>query len=523
MGLVQRQLNLGRPLIVVHVDFSRAFDLINRNILFYKLYKSGFRGRVIDSLIDLYRKTSYRVKIGNKISENIRETVGVNQGGIASPFLFREYLSDVKDYLDEYTGICLEEEILIHELFADDLYLVSDMTVNSQKQLNGLRKFCSPNQMIANTIKTKFMVYGRIENVKLYLDGKEIEQVDKYKSLGTILNSVKVHHGNIFKHNVDYLNNRAKKAIFGIQKKLKHIASIPPTHMFYLYETLIQPILLYGSDIWGATPQCTKDIDNVFLWFVRCVLGIKATTCNIITIGESGIIPPHVKCHENVILNFIRLNFISKGSVVKTVFNELELLHNNGIHCWYTQVLDLCKKYDIDPMVYSYNTCTKTDIRRIIRSQYITSWKSDLQDRCKYPILRLYNNIKSNFGRENYLSLIKNNKYRIAMSRFRASSHTLEIERGRYTIPITPIGNRLCHICNVVEDEFHFLLQCQLYSNERRALFNQISEILPEFVRLPDPNRFVFLLCNEHNSILSWVGKFIYNSFNKRTEYYSTT
>ena len=83
------------------------------------------------------------------------------------------------------------------------------------------------------------MTYGPIKNVNLYLDGQQIEQVNTYKSLGTILNSVKTTRGNIFKHNPEYLNNRAKKAIFGIQKKLKHVPNMLPTHMFYLYDTYI--------------------------------------------------------------------------------------------------------------------------------------------------------------------------------------------------------------------------------------------------------------------------------------------
>ena len=61
-GLVQRQLHLGKNLIVVHVDFSQAFDLVNRSILFCKLYRTGYRGRVVETLFDLYKKTSYRIK-----------------------------------------------------------------------------------------------------------------------------------------------------------------------------------------------------------------------------------------------------------------------------------------------------------------------------------------------------------------------------------------------------------------------------------------------------------------------------
>ena len=40
VGLIERQLLLGRGLIVCFIDFSQAFDLINRHILFYKIKKS---------------------------------------------------------------------------------------------------------------------------------------------------------------------------------------------------------------------------------------------------------------------------------------------------------------------------------------------------------------------------------------------------------------------------------------------------------------------------------------------------
>ena len=106
LGLVHRQLSLCQFLILILVDFSKAFDRINRAILFYKLKKSGLRGRVIDTLMSLYSKTSYRVKHQGKTSNLIYENIGVLQGGNTSPLLFNKYLSDLKYYLDNSTGVC---------------------------------------------------------------------------------------------------------------------------------------------------------------------------------------------------------------------------------------------------------------------------------------------------------------------------------------------------------------------------------------------------------------------------------
>ena len=287
---------------------------------------------------------------------------------------------------------------------------------------------------------------------------------------------------------------------------------------------LVQPIVLYGtsSDVWGAYAHCTKDVDNVFLWHTRCVLNIKATTCNVITIGESGIIPPKIKCHENVILNFIRLNCMPRGPIVKKIFEELMNLHSMGFECWVTRVMELSSMYGIDLMAHDYSDNTKKNIKTIIRGHFVNAWHSDLKNLTKYPILRTYNLFKRKFEREEYLSSVANHKYRTALSKLRSSSHTLEIERGRYTIPITPANKRICHVCIEVEDELHFLLHCRLYTKERNALITKASEILPQFTNYTDLQKFQALLESKHKSILTLVGKFIHNSFNARTMYYNT-
>ena len=65
------------------------------------------------------------------------------------------------------------------------------------------------------------MLYGRScdQNVQLFMNGNLIEKVEKYKSLGIVFNTVKNINGNIFRYNTDHLNNKARGAIFGIQKK----------------------------------------------------------------------------------------------------------------------------------------------------------------------------------------------------------------------------------------------------------------------------------------------------------------
>ena len=152
---------IGESLFVCFIDFSKAFDLVSRHILFYKIMKGGWTGRVIDTLRSLYSKTHYRVKRCGKLSPMIPSLTGVNQGGAASGILFRKYLQDLDEYLKKDAGVCFGETLVAHLLWADDLVLFSNTKKGIQKQLNGLEHFCANNRMIVNEAKTKLMIFGK--------------------------------------------------------------------------------------------------------------------------------------------------------------------------------------------------------------------------------------------------------------------------------------------------------------------------------------------------------------------------
>ena len=63
--------------------------------------------------------------------------------GDSSRNLFRRYMADIGEYLCSHAGGCVEEIIIIHLLWADDLILISDSRNGLQKQLNGLLKYCA--------------------------------------------------------------------------------------------------------------------------------------------------------------------------------------------------------------------------------------------------------------------------------------------------------------------------------------------------------------------------------------------
>ena len=147
-------------------------------------------------------------------------------------------------------------------------------------------------------------------------DGRH-EEVSTYKYLGNVIYKIQNPGQDIFKENYSHLSNQAKKAMFGLKKTIQMIGQIPPHMMFELFEKTITPILSYGSDIWGLNQGGTEALDKVFLYFVRCVLQIKGTTSNVITLGEWWRVPPSVSCRASTICFMNRVSSMPDTTLVK--------------------------------------------------------------------------------------------------------------------------------------------------------------------------------------------------------------
>ena len=134
--------------------------------------------------------THCRLKKDGTLSDIIFYSIGVNQGGNASGFLFRKYMSDLSKYLHVHYGVIIGDIILAHLLWADDLILISDSIEGIKKQLKGLKTFCAENHMCINEIKTKLMCFGETGDVDIVFNDRRIEQVKQYKYLGCIIQAI---------------------------------------------------------------------------------------------------------------------------------------------------------------------------------------------------------------------------------------------------------------------------------------------------------------------------------------------
>ena len=511
---IQKQLCTGKKLFVAFIDFKKAFNFVNHTILFYKLVKAGITGRALNLLKDMYSKIKAIVKVKNRLFDWIKDYCGTNQGGPLSPNMFRFILADLREFLNTEFGIVLDDEILAHLLWADDLVLMSDSHAGLQSQLNSLFLFCGKFQMIVNETKTKIMIYGNHnEDITFKFNDKTLEIVDEYKYLGVIFNNCRNIRGNIFKKMPSYISEKGRKAIFATVKKCKSLGFLSPKVALKLFDSNVLSILNYASEIWSGNKP-NDEVEKVQLRFLKFMLGVKDSTCTTAVYGEVGRFPLQLDVNLRIVKYWIRILNDKEGSLVKKAFYTLKHLDDAGFTTWASSIRAILARYNFmnvweDPSTVTYAAEKFIfDLKDRMYNEFINDWSRNLGN---YPKLRNYITYKTHFSLEHYLLEVKEFKLRRYIAKVRLSSHDFQIEKGRYDR--RPVEERLCTNCNLkcVEDEYHVLLQCPRYNNHRQRFREEIFKIEPNFnMELQS------VLSSNNGKILFCLGKYLQKIFKCR-------
>ena len=250
----------------IFLDFAKAFDTVNHNILIQKLEYHGVRGKALDLFKSYLSDRQQFTEIDDTLSDMEYIKCGVPQGSVLGPLLFLIYIN----------AIIESSTLLKFFLFADDTTIFYSCKPNDHteqilnNELAKVSNWLAANKLSLNVSKSNFLAFSFSKHkptICLNIDSAPLVKKKFSKYLGVLIDD-KLN----WKKHIIFINSKISKGI-GLLQKIRYY--VPKSTLKSLYYSYIYPYINYNLLNWSCTPKTNLDCVRVSVKKVIRTITIK--------------------------------------------------------------------------------------------------------------------------------------------------------------------------------------------------------------------------------------------------------
>lgn len=295
--------------LLLLIDFSKAFDLVDHDILLRKLEHYGIRGVALKWMESYLKNREQFVFVSGSSSTKLNVDYGVPQGSILGPLLFIIYANDLP----------LISKIAHFIMYADDANIIisgdslQSVIAQVDELVSTLVSWVDSNGLCLNLKKTQYMIFSRSKiqlDSPLCIANTNIERVREARFLGVIVDE-KLN----WSTHIDTLRAKMSRYV-GIMYRIKNL--LPQKARLQIYHSFIQSHVNYCSLVWGFSAKSKID-----LIFSKQKMGLRSVIPGFTRYRyRDGNLPGHTKEFFN------EYNILSVANIV--AMNSLSLIHKTN-------------------------------------------------------------------------------------------------------------------------------------------------------------------------------------------------
>ena len=277
----------GACMAKAYIDFTKAYDCIDREALWRILQMYGVHSHLITLLKDLHSDTFASVKLDGQIGREFQVTAGVRQGCVIAPTLFNVVIDFIirkaLRLMPENCGISLRTrqgglvpessiERIVLLLYADDLVLVSHNPAELALMLKMIDQVSSSLGLFINAAKTEIQIHDPPTDYTpptFDVSTGPVSSCEHFKYLGSwfagdgkLLKEIKVRKAKVMSIFHGFNNVWSNKK-FKLRSKMR------------IYNTFVLPHFLYGCESWVVTIDILAALNSAHNHCLRQILGIS--------------------------------------------------------------------------------------------------------------------------------------------------------------------------------------------------------------------------------------------------------
>jgi hypothetical protein len=490
-----------RAVHAAFIDFRKAYDCVDRELLWRCLEGLGLHGDMLSTLRNMYSHTCLQVRLHGCLGEPFPSDMGVRQGDPLSPLLFGLFIDRFEAFLNERMaevgGVAVGAVRVKVLLYADDIVLLAESAADLQHMLDELHDFCEATCMSVNVGKSEVVVFhtpaGARRHSYLY-NGLPLAVKDSFVYLGVNLSSEPSGH---------VLTTRLSKAraVLYAMRQRCHELHLDNVHArCRLFDALVLPVLNYGCEVWAPEHLCKQKsavnmsgvADTLHNDFMRHALGVRKSTPVAAMLEELGGRQPIACAWLKQCLGFYNRIMLRKDDdVVRSAMVEnVQLAASGASLTWAHQVQQCLRMAGVhdqaDVLGSGQVVATQAAVNALADTIQEKAWQGVHDDDAangsvvrtaddKRPCFKLLT-YRAWFSRNgiyagrSFMFYVDRREQVVALARFRLGSHHLNIETGRWSRRKRSERDP-CPCCATSgqaerDDELHLLL-CPAYEKLR--------------------------------------------------------
>ena len=268
----ERAIDFGDSLYICFVDYEKAFDRIDWQKMMVVLERFGLDWNERRLIWELYTNQSAVIQVGDELTDPADIGRGTRQGGILSTIVYNAYSQNMVDeaMVNNNDGILINGERHPSIRFADDKAMISNTNAGLQRIMNDLNETGKRYGMKININKTKVMRITHLANksMKIIIDGNEIEAVQEFKYLGSVICDNGRCEPEIRKRIAQAKASFTENEIFLTSK-----TNLPLRKRFL--KSVVWSNALYAAETWTMTKPDIKRLEAFEIWCWRKMLNVK--------------------------------------------------------------------------------------------------------------------------------------------------------------------------------------------------------------------------------------------------------
>jgi len=306
-------LNKKEVAVLLLIDFSKAFDMVDHGILLSKLEHYGVRSNILSWFKSYLTDRRQYVYVNGTASSTEYLLHGVPQGSILGPLLFIIYINDIPQ-ISNFAHFILYADDANIIITGANLHEIEDKI---KLLIASLLHWIHTNGLKLNIKKTKYLIFSNKakHDINITISGTKIERRTSERFLGIMMDE----NLNWNTHRLALATKISRNA--GILYKLR--GSIPLNILQTLYFSFVQSHLCFCPAVWGL--GSVNSLSKIFSAQKKAVRGITRGYSNYYYDKDTGELPSHTKntFNELGILTVHNLIFYQTMTTMSKIYRNI--------------------------------------------------------------------------------------------------------------------------------------------------------------------------------------------------------